>query len=172
MIALLPLLILILRYRKFSRLALALRSDQGNRMRRYSKLALFIFIGVTIASFIPYAILRTVEEANRLSLGITIFGIFVAAVFDFSAERIKRRLGIKKDIEKRLLKEAKKIAKDEHHAGDMLHKASESEARGDFKGALAMYNQIIEKYPNTSVEEDARACISAVEKRLNGVNTS
>lgn len=97
MIGILPLIILVVRLRKFLRLTktdLPLLSDSEiASMKAASKMALGVFFVVTLASFAPYAMLHrlTNDQATILSFGVTIIGLFIAAANDLKAERIKRR---------------------------------------------------------------------------------
>ena len=95
MFALLPLIILIVRLNQFLKLTLAelpkLSNVELESMKRFSKIALAVFGVFTVASFVPYALLGADAPATyKWSVGITVFGLVVAGVFDLKAERIKR----------------------------------------------------------------------------------
>jgi hypothetical protein len=96
MIALLPLIFLIFRLKQFLKLTLAelpkLSAAELDTMKRFSKIALVVFGFFTVVSFVPYALFVVgLPAANWWSAGITVLGLVLAGVFDFRAERIKKR---------------------------------------------------------------------------------
>jgi hypothetical protein len=96
MFAILPLIILVYRYKRFSTLThldLPLIEEVDmQKMKHFSKIALVVFIVFTVLSFVPYGTNTTiVNAANRWSLAITVVGLFIAGIFDFRAEGIKKR---------------------------------------------------------------------------------
>jgi len=96
MIAILPLIILVVRLKKFLGMTSEelphASADDIASMKSASKTAMAIFAVVTVLSFIPYGMEKlTQDQATGWSLGITVVGLFIAAFFDLKAERIKRR---------------------------------------------------------------------------------
>jgi len=96
MIAILPLIMLVVRFSNFSKLTLGelplIGEGELQDMKRYSKIARDVFIVFTVLSFVPYAVLGVgVSAANYWSLGVTVVGLISAATFDLKAERIKKR---------------------------------------------------------------------------------
>lgn len=100
MIAILPLIVLVFRYKRFSKLTHAdlplIEEVEMQKMKNFSKIAIIVFFVFTVLSFVPYGILvANINAANGWSLAITVVGLIIAGIFDFRAEGIKKR-GISK----------------------------------------------------------------------------
>jgi len=51
-------------------------------------------------------------------------------------------------------------------ANKLFKKASKMEARGNIEQALSFYREIINRYPSSTLVEDAKSCVLVLEKRL------
>ena len=168
MISIVALIVLGLRYRYFVRLAKAAPSDLTSRMVRYSNTAFLIYIGITVLSFVPYMVFGRTPRADTLCFAIGIGGLFIAAGFDFAAERVKRRTGLTKQQEKELKAKGKAMLKEEEQAGLLLSKATKAEVKADFDTAVSLYQEIMTKYSHLETAKDARIALDALQKRRAG----
>jgi hypothetical protein len=115
MFPIIPFILLWVRLAHFRKLTTAqlprATEDDLRSMRKASTTAFYIMLAFTILSFVPYGFMSVghVEpavygvngiiqqerhvpgEAGYVSFAVAIFGLLVAAVFDFKAERIKKR---------------------------------------------------------------------------------
>jgi TolA-binding protein len=92
-------------------------------------------------------------------------GLIGAIAWDRAAERVSRQLGPTKAKIKALQSEAAVILKEDAELQKKFDKAVKLEAKGDYEQALALYRQIIQRWPDTGIANDSQTCIAAIEKR-------
>jgi len=167
MIAIVALILLIVRYSRFSRLARATDAEELRQARRYSGMALNIYIVFAALSFVPAFIQSLVSSAYGISVGLSLGGLLIAAAFDFKAERLKRRAAIPKESEKALLKKGKELQKADEMPQKLYLEATKAERQGIVDEAIAKYRTIIEQYPETDAAKDAKISLNVLAQSRN-----
>lgn len=173
--------LLVVRYRRIGRIARMSSDPAVRQMRRLSANSLYTFLAFTVVSFVPYV--ATLSDPTRnpanwtavdyLSIAAWSIGLVLAAIYDFKAEQIRKRVRIHENrgdavrpqnlIRVRPQDLIKERRLEQRDAERLWRNATKSEARGDVDGARRIYDQLVRVFPSSVHTAEARARLLALD---------